>query len=188
MGQPDSQELDLLVAEHHTALRRLATRLTGSVEASEEIMQETLLRIVRGWRRFEGKASFKTWAITILLNVFRNWIAQQRDVLPLEDMPDVRQSDPATNAMEQELGRIVAHRVSTLPPRQREVLILLVYEGLAPKEVGQLLHMQLANVYSNLYQARQRLRRELAPFLGNNANNSEVCGRTNKEFDEEYNA
>jgi RNA polymerase sigma-70 factor (ECF subfamily) len=121
--------------------------------------------MVRSWDRFRGQSAFKTWAIRILLNVFRDWSAKQRDWLPLEDVPDVRQMEPVSCAMAEELRRFIAQRVSALPPRQREVLILLVYEGLSADEVGQLLDMQLANVYATLYQARQRLRVELAPFL-----------------------
>jgi RNA polymerase sigma factor (sigma-70 family) len=72
MGRPDQDDLDSQLAEHLASLRRLATRLSGSLESSEEIMQESLLRIVRSWGEFKGNSSFKTWAIRILLNVFRN--------------------------------------------------------------------------------------------------------------------
>ncbi len=71
--------------------------------------------------------------------------------------------------MAEELRRYIAQRVSALPPRQREVLILLVYEGLSAEEVGELLDMRVANVYATLYQARQRLRIELAPFMTDSA-------------------
>lgn len=169
MGQSDQHDLDSQLAEHLVSLRRFATRLTGNLDSSEEIMQESLLRIVRSWDGFQSHSSFKTWAIRILINVFRNWLADQRELAPLEDVPDPRQAEPVSCAMALELGRIVAQRVSALPPRQREVLILLVYEGLSPDDVGQLLDMQLANVYATLYQARQRLRTELAPFLAASA-------------------
>jgi RNA polymerase sigma-70 factor (ECF subfamily) len=175
MGQPNQHDLDSQLAEHLVSLRRLATRLTGNLESSEEIMQETLLRIVRSWDGFQGHSSFRTWAIRILLNVFRTWLSRQRELAPLVDVPDTRQADPAACAMALELGRIVAQRVSSLPPRQREVLILLVYEGLSPDDVSQLLEMQLANVYATLYQARQRLRAELAPFLEASADDIRPC-------------
>lgn len=115
------------------------------------------------------QAAFKTWAIRILLNVFHDWLAKQRDSVPLPEIPDHRQADPVSCAMAEELRRYIAQRVSALPPRQREVLILLVYEGLSAEEVGELLDMRVANVYATLYQARQRLRIELAPFMTDSA-------------------
>ena len=59
----------------------------------------------------------------------------------------------------------VAARVSALPPRQREVLVLITYEGLSPRAAADLLGISEASVYSSLHLARQRLRQELAPYL-----------------------
>ncbi len=175
MSLPNRETLDELVSEHLPSLRRLATRLTGSLESAEEITQEGLLRMVRSWDGFRRQSAFKTWAIRILLNVFHDWLAGQRDSLPVEDLSDLRQPDPISSAMTEELRRYVAQRVSALPPRQRQVLILLVYEGLSAVEVAQLLDIQVANVYATLYQARQRLRVELAPFLGDSSDHVPVA-------------
>jgi RNA polymerase sigma-70 factor, ECF subfamily len=167
MGVLGRETLDDLVSEHLPSLRRLATRLTGRIESADDVTQETLLRIVRGWEGFRRQSAFKTWATSILLNVFHSWLARQHESLPLTDVSDLRQADPMSCAMAEELGRHIAQRVSALPLRQREVLILLAYEGLSAEEAGQLLNIQVANVYATLYQARQRLRAELAPFLVN---------------------
>ena len=165
MNPLDREALEKLVAEHQASMRRLAIRLTGSLEAADELMQDGLLRIVKSWRGFRGQATFKTWATRILLNVFHDWLAKQRKSARMEDASDPRQADPALCAMAEELRRYVAQRVSALPPRQREVLVLMTYEGLAAEEVAQLLEVETSNVYASLYQARRRLRAELAPFL-----------------------
>src|SRR4030042_105483 len=99
MSVPDQETLDQLVSEHLASLRRLATRLSGSLESADEIMQEGLLRIVRSWNGFRRQSAFKTWAIRILLNVFHDWLARQRESVPLEDVSDLRQEDPVLNAM-----------------------------------------------------------------------------------------
>ena len=167
--RPDDREtLDRLVSEHHPRMLRLATRLTGRLETAEEIIQEALLRATRSWSGFRSQSDFKTWVTRIILNVFHDWLAKQRKSSALEDVPDLRHADPPSCAMAEELGRYIADRVSALPPRQREVLILLTYEGLTASEASQLLNIQVANVYATLYEARQRLRAELAPFLAEN--------------------
>lgn len=165
MSSPETTDLDALLGKHMLSLQRLAIRLTGNRESSEDILQESMLRIVQNWHNFQQQSSFKTWAIRIVVNVFRDWLAKRRETLPLDDLADNRHTDPALKVMTDELRRFIAHCVSALPPRQREVIVLLVYEGLAPIEVSQILDMQMANVYATLYQARKRLRNELAPFL-----------------------
>jgi RNA polymerase sigma-70 factor (ECF subfamily) len=169
------ETLDELVSEHLISLRRLATRLTGNVEFAEDVTQEALLRMVRGWKGFRRQSTFKTWATSILLNVFHDWLAKQHESLPLHDVSDLRQADPISCAMAEELGRHIAKRVSALPVRQREVLILMVYEGMSAEEAGELLDMRVANVYVTLSQARQRLRAELAPLLDNPNTGSSIA-------------
>jgi RNA polymerase sigma factor (sigma-70 family) len=68
-------------------------------------------------------------------------------------------------AISSELGRLIAARVSALPPRQREVLVLTVYQALTPRQVGEILGISEANVHSTLHVARQRLQKELAAYL-----------------------
>jgi RNA polymerase sigma factor (sigma-70 family) len=174
MGPPAPATLDTFVSEHHASMLRLAIRLTGELESAEEVMQEALLRVTRNWAGFRGEAGFKTWATRILLNVFHDWLAKRRRPLPLEDVPDPRQPDPPSCAMAEELRRHIAQRVSALPPRQREVLILLTYEGHSAEEAAELLDMRLPSVYSTLYQARQRLRAELAPYLADSGRRGPV--------------
>jgi RNA polymerase sigma-70 factor, ECF subfamily len=60
---------------------------------------------------------------------------------------------------------LIANRVSSLPPRQREVMVLSAYEGLSPKEIAGLLGITEANVHATLGVARERLRKELAPYF-----------------------
>ena len=56
-------------------------------------------------------------------------------------------------------------RISALPLRQREVLVLTAYEQLRPSEVADVLGISESNVYANLHYARARLREELTPYL-----------------------
>lgn len=162
----DDARLDRLVSSHLPETLRFATRLTGDPDAAEEVVQEALLRVARNWRSFRGQARFRTWLFRIVINAFRDHLAARVQTEGLkDDVPDCHATDPATEVFASELSRLIAARVSALPPRQREVLILITYEGLAPREVAQLLGISEANVYATLHVARQRLRKELAGHL-----------------------
>jgi RNA polymerase sigma-70 factor (ECF subfamily) len=162
----DENTLNQLVLDHLPGMLRLAVRLTGSPDAAEEIVQEALVRVARSWRSFRGQAHFKTWLFRIVINVFRDQLRQRPSPEPLpEELCDLRAGDPALEAANNELGRLIGSRVSALPPRQREVLVLTAYESLAPREIADVLGISEANVHSTLHVARQRLRRELAPYL-----------------------
>jgi RNA polymerase sigma-70 factor (ECF subfamily) len=163
--------LDQLVLEHLPAALRFATRLTGDPHRGEELVQEALLRVVRRFATFRGDAGFRTWLFRILINVFRDRLgASQIDHVSLaenrEELIDPAIAGPPEAAMAAELTGIVARQISRLPPRQREVLVLIVFEGLSSTEVAEVVGISEANVYSNLSAARARLKARLAPYFG----------------------
>ena len=101
----------------------------------------------------------------IILNVFHDWLARQRKSVPLEDVADSRHADPPSCAMAEELGRYIAERISACRPTAGSADPFDFTKGLSAAEASQVLDIQVANVYATLYEARQRLRAELAPFL-----------------------
>jgi RNA polymerase sigma-70 factor, ECF subfamily len=163
----ESNELDRLVTQHLPSALRFATRLTGTLDAAEDVLQEALVRVARSWKSFRKEAEFRTWLFRIVINVFRDRFAapKRADGTLSSDVADKRGGDPAIEAQDVELGQLIAARVSDLPPRQREVMVLTAYEGLSAKAVGELLGISESNVYATLGVARERLRKELAPYF-----------------------
>jgi RNA polymerase sigma-70 factor (ECF subfamily) len=158
----DAAELDRLVREHLPAAVRFATRLTGRTETAEDIVQEALLRVARKYRSFRGEASFRTWLFRIIVNVVRDRPKRHREQ-PYEDseVPDTTAARLSAEA----LSHLIARYVSRLPPRQREVIVLTVYEELSIPETAKLLDMTEQNVHATLHVARRRLRAELSDQL-----------------------
>ena len=169
----DRHTFDRLVREHLAAAHRFAIRLTGDLDAAEELVQEALGRAAGAWRTFAGRSSFRTWLLQIVVNAFRDRLRRRGIDVSAElpdgqvcDMADRRAADPVAEASAGELGRIVAGMVSSLPPRQREVLVLVAYEQLSPSEAAAVIGVTEQNARTNLHFARERLRRQLEPYLG----------------------
>ena len=167
MGHPlDKATLDRLVLDHLPQALMFATRLTGDTQAAEEIVQEAFARVAARWRSFRGQSQFRTWLFRIVINVFRDELASRKraEELP-EQFAEPHSIEPSDVVAAKELGQLIARRVSSLPARQREVLVLTAYEGLTAAEVAAMLETSVANIYSTLHAARRRLRRDLAPYL-----------------------
>jgi len=163
----DRNAFNQLVLDQLPQLQRFAIRLTGDPDLAEEIVQESLVRASRSWRTFRGQSKFTTWMMRIVINCFRDQIGTNVTAGPLpDDLPDARSMDPITVMGQQELDQEVARCVSELPARQREVLVLHVYEGLAAADVAEALGTSQQNVRTNLHYARRRLRERLGNYLG----------------------
>jgi RNA polymerase sigma-70 factor (ECF subfamily) len=161
--------LDRLVKLHLNEALQLAVRLSGRTDAAEEIVAEALLRVSKSWKTFRAEAAFRTWLFRIVINVFRDWLKDRQGPDSLDGLkdpvPDKKAERPESALMRKEFHEFVAERVSQLPPRQREVLVLMTYDELTAAATAQVLGISEANVHSTLHVARERLRRELAPFL-----------------------
>jgi RNA polymerase sigma-70 factor, ECF subfamily len=73
MGRPlDRRAVDHLVVEHLPAALRFARRLTGDPQLAEEVVQDALCRVLARWRSFRGESSFRTWLLSIVVNVDRD--------------------------------------------------------------------------------------------------------------------
>ena len=162
----DKAAMDRLVIDHLPGLMRFATRLTGSVVEAEDLTQEALLRIARSWPTYRRDAPFRSWAFRILVNVFHDSMRAKRheEDVPVETLVS-REDRPDQVAQNKELKRFVAQQVSGLPPRQREVMVLITYEGFSPQQIAELLSIDVTNVHATLHHARRRLRKSLEKYL-----------------------
>ncbi|HXL96183.1 MAG TPA: sigma-70 family RNA polymerase sigma factor [Streptosporangiaceae bacterium] len=164
-------------------LLALCYRMLGSVHDAEDQVQETLLRAWRGYDRFEGQSSLRTWLYRIATNTcLRALENRSRRPLPtglgapsgdpdrpleaaraeipwLEPFPDtLLGADPAavvTSRSSMRLALIAA--LQYLPPRQRAVLILRDVLQWRAAEVAELLGVSAVAVNSLLQRAREGL-------------------------------
>ena len=138
MARPlDRRDVDRLVVEHLPAALRFALRLTRDEHAAEDVVQESLCRVLRQWRAYRGEASFKTWFLQIVVNVDRDRRRRLRIVEPLEEQslasPTPLPTDVASAA---ELNEEVRAAIDGLPERQREVALLTWGEELGVDEIA----------------------------------------------------
>jgi RNA polymerase sigma-70 factor (ECF subfamily) len=166
-----SSKLDRLVEAHLPAALRFATRLTGDKDAAEDLVGEALVRVAVQFATFRGDAEFRTWLFRILINAFRDRLRRRSPAtVSIEDEQvdpiDPNASTPAEVVALGELSDRIATEVSRLPPRQREVLVLIAFEELSASETSALLGITEQNVHSTLSAARTRLKARLAPYLG----------------------
>lgn len=75
--------------------------------------------------------------------------------------------DPEGWLLSEELREHIEAAIGTLPPKQREVIVLRDVEGWAPAEVCNMLAISESNQRVLLHRARVRVRDALAPYLSN---------------------
>ncbi|MBI4701736.1 MAG: sigma-70 family RNA polymerase sigma factor [Deltaproteobacteria bacterium] len=168
---------------HLDALYGMALRLTKDAASAEDLVQDTVVKAVRGRDQFRPGTNLKAWLLRILTNTFINRHRRQGlerqvldgpDATPLSDLwtgaATLRaMREPEREALvpllEAELGRAL----DSLPDAFRMVVMLSDVEGLSYREIAEALGCPVGTVMSRLHRARallQDLLREQAVALG----------------------
>jgi RNA polymerase sigma-70 factor (ECF subfamily) len=113
---------------------------------------------------------------TYLLAAARNlWLKQLRTSgreLAMDEFDEnqfiAQDKAPLGRLLDDELSVKVREAVSSLPPSQREALVLFEYEGLALSEIAGIIGADIGAVKSRLYRAREGLRNILGPYMDTN--------------------
>ncbi len=180
----DEQAFVALVSRHHAAMLRLAGSFVSSTAIAEEVVQDTWLAVLRGIDGFAGRASFRTWLLSILVNRARSTgVREHRSIAVADAGPAVDRArfdasgawaSPPQHWVEDSDDRLLAQGLSDriqaaldeLPARQREVVVLRDIDGLDGREVCEALEISEANQRVLLHRGRSRLRQALESELG----------------------
>ena len=155
-------EFDVVYREHKNAVYRFAWRMTGSPTAAEDIAQDVFLSLLRQPDRFDhSRAPLRSY----LLGIARNLALKRfRGESRWEELEDERFVAESVALVDGEIAQIVGSAVQSLPPLQREALVLAEYEELPLEEIARIVQSEVGTVKSRLHRARENLRRMLAPL------------------------
>lgn len=165
-------------------------RMLGSFPDAEDVVQETLVRAWRGYDRFGGRSSLRTWLYRIATNACLTALqSRHRRVLPsglgnatddpadadltrLDSVPwlgpaptrTLGEDDPATIVALRDTTRLaLLAAFQRLAPRQRAVLLLVEVVGYHPAEAADFLGITTTAVRSLLQRARTALAADPPP-------------------------
>lgn len=130
---------------------------------SEDLAQETFIKIATKRPAFRGKSSFKTWLFAIGRNLALDAERRKKKTVPISKMPDV-----ADDVMSIEKNYICTERDRTLrdvmhklSPEYRQVLWLVYFENLTDKETARIMKRSTHAIETLLCRARKALEDKL---------------------------
>src|SRR5215207_6038948 len=145
------------LSAHLPKLTRIATRMTGSREAGEDLVQDTLERVLRSPRRVAGD-EFRYLVRSLRNNHVDRIRADGRRVRTAAMDETLEAVLPAPDHTEvQREAREVLAAVAALPDAYRDVVVAVDVTGLSYQEAADALAIPVGTVMSRLYRGRQRV-------------------------------
>ncbi|MBE6902257.1 MAG: sigma-70 family RNA polymerase sigma factor [Ruminococcaceae bacterium] len=146
----DNDQLTLYITKYGDMVFRVAYSYTKNRPDSQDIVQDTFLRLYRYEKPFDSEEHTKAWLIRTAVNLAKNnvrsvWVSRRAELD--ESLPAPQHSDSGLSAAMQKLDK-----------KYSIVIYLYYFEGYSTAEIAKLLRLTDSNVKARLKRGRDKLR------------------------------
>lgn len=144
------------------ALVRLARGLLKDPYQAEDVVQDVLAKTLVQWHRVSAADDMDAYVRRMVVNACTSWFrraVRREHVHDHATLPERPVADPSGAVTDRDR---VVNLLRRLPTRQRTVLVLRHYEGMADAEIARLLGTSEVTVRSNAHRGLTSLRRIMA--------------------------
>ena len=167
----DIEAFDIIVDRYKNRLLNFVYRFVKDYDVSEDIVQETFLRVFRKRRDYKAIANFSTWIFTIAGNLAKSELRRRKrwrflsldtssdDEKPFE-LPDHGLKPDRATAV-RILDEYVHESIDSLQDKYKEALILRDIQGMSYKQISKIIDAPVGTVKSRVNRARLKLQKKL---------------------------
>lgn len=153
----DKNAFDAIVHRFQDRVFRLASVWLYDEQQAADAAQEVFLRGFKGLRRFHFRSAPFTWLYRTTKNVC-NELNRKRRHETLDHEPQDQEPPPERLHADADAARQVRRFVAVLPQRQREVVLLRVFEDLSVADTALAMGCREGTVKALLHKALRRLK------------------------------
>ena len=153
----EREAFSMLVRTHERRAYAVARAIVVNHEDAEDAVQEAFLHAYKALHRFLPDQAFGAWLHRIVANAALD-ITRRRKVRDADELQETVASPFRDPAEANELATRLRDALSTLPTRQRSVIVLHDVEGFKHAEIGTILGIPEGTARSDLHYARSHLR------------------------------
>lgn len=185
----DQSAYQTIVKKHLQPISHYAFRMLGNSKDTEEISQETFLRLWLNAARWQpDKANLSTWLHRIAHNLCIDYLRRhRRTVVQSELRPETdttetleiqQETESATRIDANAAAQQLHNALQELPESQRSALMLCHYQGFSNKEAAVIMDISVKALESAIARAKRTLRNRLSEL---NATDSDQPAETGLE-------
>lgn len=154
----DPASLQELFLRHRDYVYRLAWSLLRNQASAEDVTQDVFVRLAASKKHYVQRAAFRTWLYRVIFNSVQDHRRKQTRLIEASACPDATANDNPEACSDLER---VLEALGELPERQRQVLILRLFEGFSVTETANALGCGSGSVKTHLHRATHKLRAQL---------------------------
>jgi RNA polymerase sigma-70 factor (sigma-E family) len=157
---PEDDEFAAFVRERSQGLARTAFLLTGNFAAAEDLLQASLVKVLKRWPALRDRGNADAYVRRVMVTTHASWWRRRwRGELPSTSVPELVSSDETDTVDER---AVLFAALKHLPPRQRAAVVLRHYDGLSEAATAAALACSVGTIKSQTARGLATLRKLLA--------------------------
>lgn len=163
----EKRQFELLIRKHNQRLFRIGMSILENEIEVEDAMQNAYISAYEHLSDFEGRSSFSTWLIRIMLNQCYTQKNKSKHIFSSFEQPDkfITMRTPANELTNKELGNLLEEAIALLPEKYRIVFVMREIEEMSVRETSTVLNIEEPNVKVRLNRAKTMLRKNLNEYM-----------------------
>ena len=157
----DEGAFEGLMVRYERRVFYLVKAMVRDAEEARDITQDTFIKAFRGLRRLRKRDRFRPWLFRIAVNGAWDHLRARRDNESLDSSVESDLPSQETRSIQEDLKEKIRAEMDHLPPRQKEVFILRLFQDMDYKEIAQVLKIDSRTARAHFHFALKRLRVEL---------------------------
>ncbi|BBM82986.1 RNA polymerase sigma factor [Candidatus Uabimicrobium amorphum] len=160
----NERAINVFVETYQKKVFHFLWKYIGNFHDTEDLVQDTLLRVINNMHLFREQDFFGAWVYKIASNIAKDYLRKKRrrdnklrDVI----FKRVHREDPCSELLNREVHSKVITSIQALPVEQREVFLMRQEAGLTFKEIAQILDIPINTALGRMHYAVEKLRKEL---------------------------
>lgn len=155
----DEHSFNMIYHQYYKLIRHIIYGIVKSHETTEDLIQETFMKMYNNILQYDTSKSFKYWLIQIAKNTARDYLRKEKDKYIIdEEIVDEYPLEDKHEIIEDELLQLVRDIVDN---ESYEIIILHIYHRLKFKEIAEINNSTTSAVIGKYSRAMQKIKNEL---------------------------
>jgi len=170
----DGEAYRVLVERYQERIYFVCFGFVRNKEDATDLAQEAFVKAYKNLPRFQFRSKFYSWLARIASNLCIDWLRRKKvrkaeefdEGIAAKDSAGVismvhYKNDPDRAARNAQLRVKLSEAIEALPEQQRQAIVLREIDGLAYRDIAEIMGIPEGTVMSRLYYARKKLQRAL---------------------------
>lgn len=158
--QGDDRAFEYLFNRYSEAIKRLLLHRSASVEDTEDILQETFIKVYVNLQRYNTDYTFGQWIYTIARNTHIDFERRRQDDLSIDEKfsaPAASTPSPEDNLINSQQRSQIEDYIHRLPEQYRTLFTMRFLEDYSYEEIAEKLSLPMGTVKTQIHRARERM-------------------------------